>query len=136
MCKGVMESLKYPWKMHINYNTAEEYQTQLSSITHINEEGEHVSMMDNLYEHTKNNKKIMELCKMASEKMLLSDDEEYGQVMLFSYDCFSHFHILLQWHFGNVLGETLEEGMEQKVMESMEWLRNYFMESKPTSITK
>jgi hypothetical protein len=121
-----MESLRYPWQREVSYETMEEYQEHLASVMNMNDEGEHVSMMDNLYSHTKNNEKIMELCTLAAEKMLMISDAEYGEIMLFSYDCFARFHVYLKWYFAKLTGEVLEEGMEQKAMENWEWLQGYF----------
>jgi len=122
-----MDSLRYPWRQEVSYETMEEYQERLASVMNMNDEGGHVSMLDNLYAHTKNNEKIMELCNLASEKMLMSTDAEYGQIMMFSYDCFMRFHVILQWYFAGMSGEVLEEGMEQKAMENWEWLYQYFL---------
>ena len=98
----------------------------------IDDEGGHVSMLDHLYEHTKQEKSIMELCQLAAEKMLMTSDAEYGQIMMFSYDCFARFHSVLQWYFAGLVGDWdtlgVEEGvMEQRAMEHLEWLRGYFM---------
>ena len=80
--------------------------------------------------------------------MLFSSDAEYGQIMMFSYDCFARFHFLLQWYFAGLTGdwEALgisgkkgeedgggeeDEGggevMEKTVTEHRKWLRQYFM---------
>ena len=131
-----MESLLYPWKREVVYETVEEYQEQLVLIMNINEEGEHVSMLDNLYAHTKNDEKIMELCNLAAGNIILNSDAEYGQIMLFSYDCFARFHVYLKWYFAKLTGEVLEEEMEQKAMENWEWLRVYFSGRNFKSITK
>lgn len=120
----IKEELKYPWRLSVEYQTMEEYQTQLVSVMNINDEGEHVKILDNLYEHTKNEERIMELCLLASDKYLLYSEAEYGQIMMFSYDCFAKFHSILQWNFGG--------GSEEKANESYEWLKNYFSKTPPS----
>ena len=127
-----MEPIRYPWKKRVDYYTTEEYQEQIASVVNINEKGEHVSLMDQLYEYTKADNSIMELCTLAAEKMLLSPEAEYGQIMMFSYDCFARFHVILQWYFAGITGEMDIFGeeskkMEQQVIENREWLRQYFL---------
>jgi hypothetical protein len=68
----------------------------------------------------------MELCQLAAEKMLMTSDAEYGQIMMFSYDCFDKFHSVLQWHFSQKLGEEWEGVTEEIAMKNWEWLRDYF----------
>jgi len=139
-----MESLLYPWRVKVDYQTNEEYQEQLASVMKINPQAEHVPLMDNLYSYTKDDNIIMELCTLAADKLLLSPEAEYGQVMMFSYDCFARFHLILQWYFvnrfgENIFGEEEEEEtreMEKKVIENREWLRQYFSGENRTSISK
>jgi hypothetical protein len=136
-----MAEIRYPWKIKVEYHTSEEYQEQLASVMNINEQGEHVSLMDHLYELTKGDNTIMELCILAAEKTLLTSDAEYGQIMMFSYDCFARFHILLQWYFAGITGEMDALGedakdIESRVIENREWIRQYFSEGKANSITK
>jgi hypothetical protein len=123
-------SYPYPWKITIDYQNGEEYQEQLNSIMNINEQGNHVSVMDQLYAHTKDNARIMEICTLAAEKCLLDSDAEYGQILMFSYDCFAKFHGVLQWHFSQKTGEKWEGVTEEMVMGNLEWLRNYFQGEK------
>ena len=53
--------------------------------------------------------KIMRLSRLASEKCLGYIDAEYGQIMLFSYDCLDKFHRILKRFFGGELDEISEE---------------------------
>jgi hypothetical protein len=134
-----MAEIRYPWKIKVEYHTPEEYQEQLASVMNINEQGEHVSLMDHLYEKTKGDNGIMELCSLAAEKMLLTSDAEYGQIMMFSYDCFARFHILLQWYFASITGEMDALGedadtFESKAIENREWIRQYFLGGYANSI--
>ena len=114
-------SVQYPWKLNINYQTHEDYQTQLCSIMNI-DEGEHIRVLDSLYESTQTNEKIMKLSRLASEKCLGYIDAEYGQIMLFSYDCFDKFHSILQRVFGGEMSEVSEETVNM----NYEWLEQYF----------
>ena len=114
-------SVAYPWKLTVNYQTHEEYQTQLCSIMNI-DKGEHIKILDSLYENTKNNEKIMRLSRLASEKCLGYIDAEYGQIMLFSYDCLDKFHPILKRFFGGELDEISEE----TVNANYKWLEQYF----------
>jgi hypothetical protein len=114
-------SVEYPWKININYQTHEEYQIQLCSIMNINE-GEHLRILDKIYESTQINEKMMKLSRLASEKCLGYVDAEYGQIMLFSYDCFDKFHPILQRFFGGDMSEVSEE----TVNANYKWLEQYF----------
>ena len=131
-----MEPLLYPWQREVSYETMEEYQELLASVMNMNDEGGHVSMIDNLYSHTKNDEKIMDICKLSAEKMLMSSDAEYGQIMLFSYDCFARFHVYLKWYFAGLAGESLGVDVEERAMKILEWLRGYFMEGSFHTVPK
>jgi hypothetical protein len=138
-----MEQIRYPWRKKVEYQSTEEYQEQLAALMCINEQGEHVSIMDELYLQTKEDSRIMELCSLAAEKCLLTPDAEYGQIMMFSYDCFAKFHTILQWYFGNRWllekgeGEGAMELVEEKIMEdNYEWLKQYFQGQAHAFISK
>lgn len=113
--------LIYPWKTAVGYQTHEEYQAQLVAVMNINDENGHVGVLDNLYEYTKGDARIMTLCRLASEKCLGNLDAEYGQIMMFSYDCFAHFHFILQGYFGG--GAWVDE---TAVDSAYQWLWEYF----------
>jgi hypothetical protein len=108
----------YPWQQTVDYHNNEEYQEQLASVMRINVLNDHLSVMDDLYTHTKDDEPIRDLCILAAKKCLSTPDAEYGQIMMFSYDCFFRFHRYLQWYFG--------KDKEKEAREDYAWLKTYF----------
>jgi hypothetical protein len=83
----------------------------------MDEQGTHVNKLDELFTDTKDSI-LGELYKKASR--LLPDDEpqaDMGLILLFSYNCFNHFHYLLQQYFSGVPEEAIVQSDSYKTLE-------------------
>lgn len=101
----------YDYMKNLSYETDEEYQEELNELLKIYE-CKHIAILDELYLKTSSEPLLLKLYTLAAERQLLVTDPEMGLILLFSFDCFKHFHTLLKLYFTVIAGCSDNESRE------------------------
>jgi len=121
--------IAYNYMKNLSYETDEVYQEEINELLKIYE-CNHISILDELYLKTSEEPLLMKLYTLAAEKQLLQTDPEMGLILLFSFDCFKHFHALLKLYFTVIAGCSDHENREacawNETNEHYQYIQNYF----------